>query len=298
MKLLLLTRRLLCFGLLVATSMALHAQDVRYSTAWFGPNANPVPLFNGARIPAQTTFTLSADYNYGYGDRTSSFYATAELPLISKKVSFKVWGCLLESYSVDPQVKQSRGMIGAKNSGTATGDLYVQTRMMLYSNQQNDFNILLNATLRTASGSGFGQRRYFDTPGYYFDVEAGKSFFTGGKLVKEIRLGADLGFMAWETTGSWQDDAPMYGAKLILANDHWKLDNTLAGYYGWMHTSDRYGSDYGDAPLVLATRLEHTMGSRSLFIQYQHGLNDFPFNQFRIGYSFTAPRLTPRYRSL
>ena len=157
---------------------------------------------------------------------------------------------------------------------------------------------LNNATLRTASGSGFGQRRYFDTPGYYFDVEAGKSFFTGGKLVKEIRLGADLGFMAWETTGSWQDDAPMYGAKLILANDHWKLDNTLAGYYGWMHTSDRYGSDYGDAPLVLATRLEHTMGSRSLFIQYQHGLNDFPYNQFRIGYSFTAPRLTPRYRSL
>ncbi len=280
---------------LLLSSLSLRAQEVRYAPAWFGPNANPVPLFTEVRIPEQTTFTLSADYNYGQGDRTGSFYGMAEIPLLARKVSFKVWGCLWETYRVNELVKQQRGMIGSGTSGSATGDLYVQTRMMLYRNRKESFNVILNATLRTASGSGFGQRRYFDTPGYYFDVEAGQSFYPKGKLVREIRLAADLGFMAWETTGSWQDDAPMYGAKIILANDRWKLENTLAGYYGWMHTSPRYGADYGDAPLVLASKLQYQAGSRSVFVQYQHGLHHFPYNQFRLGYSFAAPKLTPRY---
>jgi len=268
-----------------------------YSTAWFGPNANPVPEFEDARIPAKTTISLMADYYFGYGDQTKNGYVKVEFPLLPERVSFKIWSTVLETYQVSPELSASRSMLNGNTSGQANGDVYFQTRIRLLKEKKHTPSLIFNSTLKTASGTNSLQRRYFDTPGYYFDLEAGKSFQTNSKFISEIRAVADAGFMCWETDRvSTQDDAPMYGGKLILGNPTWKLENTLSGYWGWMHTNRNFGSNYGDAPMVYATKFSILSKNIDYFAQYQYGINDFPYQQIRVGVSFTLEKLTPKYK--
>jgi hypothetical protein len=273
----------------------MHAQTVRYSTAWFGPNANPVPEMTDARIPLKTTVSLMGDYYFGYGDQTLNGYVKIELPLLPERVSLKIWTSVMENYRVTPELSDKRGMNG-NLTGHPNGDLYVQTRISLLKERKNAPSVILNTTLKTASGTNFAERRYYDTPGYYFDVEAGKSFYTKSNFINEIRLVANAGFMCWETTNSTQNDAPMYGFKLITGNKNWKLENTVSGYWGWMHTNVHYGSDYGDAPLVYAGKFTFLTGKMDYFVQYQYGINDFPYHQLRTGISFPLEKLTPKFK--
>ena len=279
---------------------SITAQTVKYAPAWFGPNANPVPEFTDARIPVKTTISLMGDYYFGFGDKTTNACYKIEIPLLPDRVSFKIWNTAFEHYEVTEAISTARDMNGIK-IGKASGDFYVQTRISLLKEKLFAPAIILNSTLKTASGTNFNERRYFDTPGYYFDVEIAKSFYTKSKFINEIRTVGNLGFLCWETTGSRQNDAPMYGAKLIIGNNKWKFDNTISGYWGWMHTNVNYGSDYGDAPLVYAAKLRFLTEYMSYFTQYQYGIKDFPYHQIRAGISFPVEILTPKgafYRNI
>ncbi len=290
-----LMKYLFSFFMIAFSFGSIYSQTVKYSSAWFGPNANPVAEFTDARIPEKTTFSLMANYYFGYGDQTKNGYFKIEIPLLSERVSLKIWSTVLENYVTTADVMQARG--SSTVSGSEGGDIYVQTRIRLLKEQTNRPSIILNSTLKTASATTYKTRRYFDTPGYYFDLEVGKSIATSGRFISEIRGVANLGFMCWETTNSAQDDAPIYGGKLIIGNPRWKLENTLSGYWGWIHTSTRLNpaGDYGDAPLVYATKLSILKGNIDYFAQYQYGIRNFPYHQIRVGISFPISKLTPKY---
>ena len=279
-----------CIILLVIICQQGIYSQVRYSSSWFGPNANPVPEFTDATIPSKTTISLMGDYYFGYGDRTQNGYIKVDIPLLSERVSLKIWSAVMEHYQTTEEIKQNRG--ASTTSGSEVGDIYVQTRIRLWKEQKNRPEVILNSTLKTASAKTFATRRYFDTPGYYFDVEMGKSFFTKSSFISEIRLVADAGFLCWETTNSAQDDAPMYGGKIILGNQDWKIENTLSGYWGWKNLKDK---TYGDVPLVYSLKLIKQTKNLNYFAQYQYGIHDFPYDQIRIGVSFTMSKLTPKF---
>lgn len=286
-------KKLIFLFIVYLSILSLHSQ-VKYAPAWFGPNANPVPEMTSAKIPEKTTISLMGDYYFGFGDETSNIRYKIEIPLLPNRVSFSIWNTAFEHYRVTEDVSLARSMNG-NLTGKASGDFYVQTRISLLTEKKHAPSVILNSTLKTASGTNFEQRRYFDTPGYYFDVEAGKSFFSKSKFLNEIRLVANLGFLCWETTNSTQNDAPMYGIKFILGNERWKIDNTLSGYWGWMHSNPKYGSDYGDVPLVYAVKYTILKGYMDYFIQYQYGIKDFPYHQIRAGISFPVEKLTPKF---
>jgi hypothetical protein len=145
----------------------------------------------------------------------------------------------------------------------------------------------LNSTLKTAAGTNFEQRRHHDTPGYYFDLEFGKSFHLENKFLTEIRTVANIGFLCWETTNSTQNDAPMYGGKIILSNRLFDFEHTLSGYYGWMNNGDR--------PLVYASKLRFKQTNYHVFAQFQYGITDFPYYGVQLGTAITLSKLTPRY---
>lgn len=280
----------------IAGSIHVSNSQIKYSSAWFGPNANPVPEFTDGTIPAVTTLTVTGDYYFGYGDETKNSYVKAEIPLLPKRVSLKVWSTYFEHYSTTDELKTARG--SAKKSGFEGGDLYVQTRISLLSEQKNRPAIIVNSTLKTAATKTVTTRRYFDTPGYYFDLEVAKGYELKGSFLNKIRLVGNLGFMSWETTNSLQDDAPMYGIKVLTGNGFWTWENTFSGYYGWLHTSNVHNpeGDYGDAPMVVATKLSVRCGKNLIFGQYQHGIKDFPYEQIRLGISIPLEKLTPKFK--
>jgi len=266
---------------------ASFAQKADYSPAYFGPNANPVPSFPNARIPQATTIESSSNHHFGWGDYTRNLMLSAEIPLLPQRVSFKTWVPLFERYKVTQAIYDKRNMEGGKLTGKANGDFYVQTKISILTETHWRPSIILNSTLKTASGTKFKQRRYFDTPGYYFDSEIGKSIYFENKFLREVRGVVDFGFLCWETTNSTQNDAPMYGGKLILSNDLFDFENTLSGYKGWMNNGDR--------PLVYAVKLTLKQPSFNSFIRYEYGIKDFPYHSIQVGTSFVLPTLTPKY---
>ena len=287
---------LLLFIILCGQSLCAQTQTP-YSPAWFGPNANPVPEFTDASIPAKTTITLTGDYYFGHGDQTENGYAKIEFPLIPERISFKVWSTILEHYQVTDLVSAERNMLHGNTAGIANGDVYFQTRILLLKEKSNTPDIIVNTTLKTASGTNQQYARYFNTPGYYFDTEIGKSIHIKSTSINEIRGVVNFGFMCWETERqSTQDDAPMYGGKIIIGNDHWKLENSLSGYWGWMHTNIHYGSNYGDAPMVYNAKLTKACRNINYFAQYEYGIHDFPYQLVRLGVSFTMEKITPKYK--
>lgn len=277
----------LCTKFIVAQSL------IHHTTNYFGPNANPVPDFTDARIPESTQLSIYGDYYFGHGDKTISNLTKIEIPIISEKISVKIWKVLLEKYSVTDEVKNRRGM--QKNKGIATGDVYIQTRIKLLSEKEKLPCIILNSTLKTASGSDFKNRRFFNTAGYYFDLEMGKSFMFENSFIKELRVVSDLGFYSWDIQTpnlNVQDDAVMYGFKAVLKHKSIIWENTFSGYTGWI----KRAVDYGDKPIVFASKIGvETKNKTVWFLQYQHGIRYFPFEQLRIGVQLPLKKLTPHF---
>ncbi len=265
---------------------------IHHTTNYFGPNANPVPEFTDALIPQNTNVTLIGDYYFGHGDNTFSNNIKVEIPLIPEKVSVKVWKTLIEYYSVTDEIVSRRSM--RKNNGFATGDFYIQTRIRILSEKKNSPSLVLNSTLKTASGSDFKNRRFFNTAGYYFDVELGKSFVFNDSFIDEIRLVSNLGFFSWDVQTpniNVQDDAVMYGLKFILKHKNISLENTFSGYEGWIKRVD----DYGNKPMVFSSRLNFEVRKTLWFLQFQHGIKYFPFEQIRVGVQIPLEHLTPKF---
>jgi len=265
---------------------------IHHTTNYFGPNANPVPEFTDALIPQSTNVTLIGDYYFGHGDNTFSNNIKVEIPLIPEKVSVKVWKTLIEYYSVTDEILSRRSM--QKNNGFATGDFYIQTRIRILSEKKNSPSLVLNSTLKTASGSDFKNRRFFNTAGYYFDVELGKSFVFDDSFIDEIRLVSDFGFFSWDVQTpniNVQDDAVMYGLKFILKHKNISLENTFSGYEGWIKRVE----DYGNRPIVFSSRLNFEVRKTLWFLQFQHGIKYFPFEQIRVGVQIPLEHLTPKF---
>ncbi|MCU7618240.1 hypothetical protein NZ698_13605 [Chryseobacterium sp. PBS4-4] len=265
---------------------------IHHTTNYFGPNANPVPEFTDALIPENTTLTVTGDYYFGHGDQTLSNNLKVEIPLIPEKVSVKIWKTLVEHYSVTDEIVSRRAM--QKNSGFATGDFYIQTRIKILSEKRSRPALVLNSTLKTASGSDFRNRRFFNTAGYYFDFELGKSFLFDNSFIEEVRLVSDVGFFSWDVQTpnlNVQDDAIMYGFKLILKHKNLSLENTFSGYNGWIKRVE----DYGDRPMIFSSRLNFSVRKTLWFAQFQHGIKYFPYEQIRLGVQIPLEKLTPDF---
>lgn len=88
-----------------------------------------------------------------------------------------------------------------------------------------------------------------------------------------------------------QDDAVMYGCKVILKNEKWSWENTFSGYNGWINRA----ADYGNKPILVASRLNYLRQNLILFLQYQHGVRHFPYEQIRFGTTLRFRSLTPNF---
>lgn len=236
-------------------------------------------------IPKETQLEIVGDYYFGFGDYTLSNLVRVEIALIPKKVSVKAWKTTLEKYNVSDEILVRRNM--QETDGTASGDLYKQTRVRLLKESQYWPDIDANATLKTASGTTFKNRRYFDTAGYYFDVEFGKSFLLSTNFINELRISADLGFFSWDVQTpniNVQDDALMYGLKLHLKSKNVFWENTISGYKGWINRT----VDYGHKPVVFASKISYNFSRLQVFGQYQNGITYFPYHQIRLGVNIPA----------
>lgn len=196
-----------------------------------------------------------------------------------------------ELYQVDENTYTKREMLG-KNMGIALGDVYVQSRFRLIPENEIFPNIIIQSTLKTATGTQFYNRRYFDTPSYYFDLEIGKNFICTDNY--KLRVIADIGFFSWQMYSSVQNDAPMYSLKTNFRRKSIQFDTEIAGYSGWKYKLEEV---YGDRPVIWRNRLNYFIQQNGIFCSFEKGLRDYPYQQINIGLSVPLHFMQP-YRSI
>jgi hypothetical protein len=93
-----------------------------------------------------------------------------------------------------------------------------------------------------------------------------------------MRVAGSAGFLCWQTAAARQNDAVMYGLQLLLKYDYISLQTTWGGYVGWER--------YGDAPMSLKLKASGHIKNFEPFVQYQWGIQDYPYHQLRIGLAY------------
>ena len=144
-------------------------------------------------------------------------------------------------------------------AGHEAGDVYVSTDIQLLKARKFTPDITLRAAIKTASGGSFEKARYYDNPGYFFDMSVGKSLYFGkGKTFPyadatdakmELRFAGSAGFLCWQTDNGRQNDAVMYGLQMFIT--YYTLYPDPQGHmceyadiYGYDAVINRYLNNY------------------------------------------------------
>lgn len=262
------------------------------SPYYFGPNAFAVPEMLDGRVQNTLRAELAADFFSGFrGDRTIDAAFKLNVPLWTDRANLSVWMPAMEWYhNTDESLQACRVQeenLETARSGHLAGDVYVSTDMQILREREIIPDIVLRAALKTASGFESFHARYYDSPGYFFDLTVAKSVAVGQNARWNNRLRAVLttGFLCWQTDLGRQNDATQFGVMAKWENAFFSLSANLAGYSGWEHNNDG-GELAHDRPTVLRTDIIGHFGQFDAVFVYQYGLRDYPYHLLRLGVAY------------
>ena len=272
---------------------SLDASNLRQPTliapAFFGPNAFAVPDMADATVNGHLKAELAADGHFGFlGDKTANLFARVHIPLFTSRANLTVWMPVSEWYSNSlERQRQCRLQDTVMMRGQEFGDVYVSTDILLVSERRYVPSVVLRACLRTASGGSYYKARFYDGPGYFFDVAVGKEWTAGGQgddATWRFRIAGSTGFLCWQTDNGRQNDAVMYALQGTAAWKYLSLRAFWGGYTGWEIA--------GDCPMVVRTTLQGSIPLRNgngllePFVAYQYGIRDQPWHSVRLGLAY------------
>lgn len=251
--------------------------------AFFGPNAFQVPEMFSGTFSGNFSIELAGDFIVGnlvegQVDRTTDLAARIRIPLFSPRVNLSLWMPLTEWYTMSPAVMAARRIgEGISPSGHELGPAFISVDMLLMKENPSTAKpeIGLRIALRTASeDKAFASARSYDCPGYFFDACVGKTFGS-------FHLAVSTGFLCWQTDNGRQNDAVIFGVSGSYTHNYFKFSAQYGGYWGWER--------HGDFPRTLRARADFGPEKWSFrpMIAWQHGFNDWPFDQYRIGVTYT-----------
>ena len=265
-------RNLLTALLLVCSSVLYAFTPTGIAPAFFGPNALPIPDMTDGLTYDSLRIELAADGYFGKekNNRTADLFARVHVPLFTRWANLSIWMPVYEWYSQED------------GTGSGAGDVYISTDIQVlhhswFAPHKAKYipQMTIRVGVKTASGEQFQRHRHFDSPGYFFDTSIGQSIDLHPVT---LRFAGSIGFLCWQTTEARQNDAVMYGLQAQVRHPYASLQCTWGGYVGW--------EKKGDAPMSIKIRAAGHIHGFEPFVQYQYGIQDYPFHQIRIGLAY------------
>lgn len=281
-------------------SVACHAQAPLVPYSWklvsqispyyFGPCAYPVPHMIDGSNQSDLTIEMSTNQFFGFaGDYTFAISPKVTIPIYTPRVNISLWGHMCEWYhNTDQRLKESRldtlVLTNPKaRKGVMVGDVYMSTNIHVLLEEGYRPDLTLRAVLKTASGNGYDIARFYDAPGYFFDVTAGKTLLAGDH---NFRAAISGGFLCWQTSAGRQNDAIMYGLLLRWKYKSLSLSQSISGYTGWENRDCTPAELAHDKPVEALTQITYRIKKWELIAGYQVGVRDYPFHQLQLGAAY------------
>ena len=253
---------------------------------FFGPSAFPIPdMLKDTQ--AYPTVELNGDYSWGHiaptTDRAVTMGFAVRLPLWTDRVNLSVYCQIHEWYWDTPEARAAR-RVDPKYplKGNCAGDVYVTADIRVLNERKYIPALTLRAALKTASGDDYEKARFFDAPGYHFDICATKTFaFRTNEFFKSVKASFNFGFLCWQTDIGCQNDAWMVAGSVELDTEYANLSVDCGGYYG--------REKFYDSPTSVKVKLDIVPGGMiTPFVYYQKGIKDWPFDQVKVGVRYSC----------
>lgn len=247
------------------------------SPAYFGPNAFPVPEMDFGKtsphISLEVGPALFASRNFSLADEaTATINYRLTLPLFTDRVNLRIWGEAMDWYRCSTEANAAKGVEGP-SEGAWIGEVYLSTDIMVLRQEKHFVNAVIRAALKSAAGEQAHLRRYYDSPGYFFDATVGREIGLGKDM--SLNIAASAGFLCWQTAVSAQNDAVMYGVAAAFNAGFFELKAHYGGYVGWQKN--------GDSPMSIRAETGFRIKMFTIRLKYQEGLKDWPYRQFAVG---------------
>ncbi|WP_235296090.1 hypothetical protein [Portibacter marinus] len=246
---------------------------IQLSTSGLGPNALPVPTFNSREIKDGYSIDNQLRYHHNPDDPTFDHQIRIDYQLFNR-IGIAAWMVTAEYYNTSIALRNQRKLREFEPKGIVSGDVYLSTYLNILQENQNRPTLLLSANLKTASGNNLGGGRHTDTPGYYFDLLAAKTYGAFRPYIAS-------GLYVYQTfsTRNYQNDAFLYGIGTHFNKHRYEIQLEWAGYIGYF--------DIGDKPSVIRVDLSFKINDNNrILIRTQTGLNDFDYHTISLGYTY------------
>jgi hypothetical protein len=242
-----------------------------------GPNALPVPDNQIGCIDTNLNLLLAPEIHVAPNDFTSNLFTRINVP-IKQAVALQVWWVPIEYFKTDTIIRDMRAARTRQAEGFAMGDVYIGMHVPLVHDKKGWPDLMLGINLKTASGNRLQDARFTDSPGYWFELSAGKNFTLPNILPNAVwRWYASSGFYVYQTnrTDYFQNDALLLGGGLDVSGKRLKLRLQLNSYTG-------YFNDF-DAPVVARVEAQYSLQKSLVFLRLQGGNESYPFTSVRMG---------------
>jgi len=236
-----------------------------YSPGYMGPNALPVPRLTDGLLSGRITLEPEATIHAQTGEFTAGGGLRFFYPIAKGVAGLEFSQVMAEYYKTDTMLRDERFARSEHVEGIATGDINLATYLTLVKDRRWP-DMALRINLRTASGSKLSDARYTNSPGYFFDLSAGKNVTRDSEEVRPVvRIYGTLGFYVWQTNleNNKQNDAFLTGLGARLTKGKQSIGTEAAGYFGYLNMRDD--------PIVLRFIYELKGEKNGLRFQYQKG---------------------------
>lgn len=245
-----------------------------------GPNALPLPIQREPRLDSNWHFELLGEFHSAPGDRTQNPFVFIRVPLAPGRVALDLTWRPLEWFQTSQQVRDFRRARGESGEGSSPGDVWITTVAQIAKQENNKagLNLTLNVAVKTTAGKNLENARHTNTPGYIFDLHAGRNWERKGSWLNRWSLFGNAGLWVWQEGLAQQNDAFIYGVRSELDHGPWRLGLGATGYIGWINNGDR--------PYAARADLRYQRGHWQGLLGYQHAFQDLTTHLLRVGVGF------------
>ena len=244
------------------------------SPGYQGPNSLPVPEISNGSIDTINAIGATGMFHFSNKDKTQNLRMIGNYCVVKDRLSFDFSWVPVEWYSMTHELKAERHVFSHYYyDNSAQGDFIVNTNVQLLNKWRDHIHLALRLGYRFPVSSGRGAARFTDSPGYYFDLSAGKPF----SKQSHWKLNAMIGFYAWQTNRDDfnQDDCFLFGAGLEYNKNGWRWQLNSCGYLGYLDNKDK--------PVVVRSYLEKKFKHVAALFRLQQGVHDFKYSTLEVG---------------
>lgn len=250
---------------------------LKYSPRYFGANAFPFPELMGGKLSPRWEVELRGEYHKMTGDKTKDVFARLYIPIAKGRAGVSLYGVIQEWYETSPEVRDERNAVDVKSPIPCHGDFILSCHYQVLKSEKW-VDIVVNATLRTASGGRLCDARYTDAAAYWFDCNIGRTLWQNPEKNASVRLQGMAGFYCWMTNDliHRQNDALTYAIGAQATYRGFTLNCDYTGIKG-------YRGD-GDKPMIVRSKLNYEIKKNIISFGYKHGIQDYLYDSFSLAY--------------